>query len=316
MSKLIGNQEFNGDVYVRGLGGYDGTNPVNAHTLQDTIQGLAPLSFHVDTSDTEHVEVSEDESIITITGILSDLANELKTIIDNGGNPSLTVTIDDNPFMNQFQIVSAQSVSEEGVVYNSYFFINPDDILVEMGPTILYNVVELFVTTDGSIQYMTLSLQKNNYLSIPPGTELSTDLNDIGGSQGGDIWDWRLNDDAYDKVPTCGEVNEAFVHHWSCTRAEAESGYRFGYEEFNKYLNRPIWRTSDGYVYFKVPFICSELKTIMTEHTPDPESTSHGTYAYHPKTVYSNDNDLLILYRREIFEDVPIWKLVRVNVGL
>ena len=26
MSKLVGNQEFNGDVFVKGVGGYDGTN--------------------------------------------------------------------------------------------------------------------------------------------------------------------------------------------------------------------------------------------------------------------------------------------------
>jgi len=33
MSKLIGNQEFNGDVYVKGIGGYDGTNASGSGVL-------------------------------------------------------------------------------------------------------------------------------------------------------------------------------------------------------------------------------------------------------------------------------------------
>lgn len=37
MSKLIGNQEFDGDVYVKGVGGYDGTNPSSAQTLEQVV---------------------------------------------------------------------------------------------------------------------------------------------------------------------------------------------------------------------------------------------------------------------------------------
>ena len=33
MSKLTGNQEFNGDVYIKGIAGYDGTNPTSANSI-------------------------------------------------------------------------------------------------------------------------------------------------------------------------------------------------------------------------------------------------------------------------------------------
>ena len=33
MSKLTGNQEFNGDVYIKGIAGYDGTNPTSANSV-------------------------------------------------------------------------------------------------------------------------------------------------------------------------------------------------------------------------------------------------------------------------------------------
>ena len=33
MSKLTGNQEFNGDVYIKGVAGYDGTNPTSANSI-------------------------------------------------------------------------------------------------------------------------------------------------------------------------------------------------------------------------------------------------------------------------------------------
>ena len=45
MSKLTGNQEFNGDVYIKGIAGYDGTNAAQTgvKTLQQilTDAGLA-----------------------------------------------------------------------------------------------------------------------------------------------------------------------------------------------------------------------------------------------------------------------------------
>lgn len=37
MSKLIGNQEFDGDVYVKGLGEYDGTNPSVSDSLKEVV---------------------------------------------------------------------------------------------------------------------------------------------------------------------------------------------------------------------------------------------------------------------------------------
>ena len=55
MSKLVGNQEFNGDVYVKGVGGYDGTN-ATASTVE-TIQAV--LNAYVDAT-TAH---TEDETI-------------------------------------------------------------------------------------------------------------------------------------------------------------------------------------------------------------------------------------------------------------
>ena len=33
MSKLTGNQEFNGDVHIKGIAGYDGTNPTSANSI-------------------------------------------------------------------------------------------------------------------------------------------------------------------------------------------------------------------------------------------------------------------------------------------
>lgn len=33
MSKLIGDQEFNGDVHIKGIAGYDGTNPTSANSM-------------------------------------------------------------------------------------------------------------------------------------------------------------------------------------------------------------------------------------------------------------------------------------------
>ncbi len=33
MSKLTGNQEFNGDVHIKGIAGYDGTNPTSANSV-------------------------------------------------------------------------------------------------------------------------------------------------------------------------------------------------------------------------------------------------------------------------------------------
>ena len=41
MSKLTGNQEFNGEVYVYGLGGYNGTNPSQSESLKDVVDNLA-----------------------------------------------------------------------------------------------------------------------------------------------------------------------------------------------------------------------------------------------------------------------------------
>ena len=38
MSKLTGNQEFNGDVYIKGVGDYTGDNPSSATPLQEVIQ--------------------------------------------------------------------------------------------------------------------------------------------------------------------------------------------------------------------------------------------------------------------------------------
>ena len=41
MSKLTGNQEFNGEVYVKDIGGYDGTNPSQSQSLKDVIENCA-----------------------------------------------------------------------------------------------------------------------------------------------------------------------------------------------------------------------------------------------------------------------------------
>lgn len=43
MSKLTGNQEFNGEVYIKGIGGYDGTNPTSALTIQEVIGDIETL---------------------------------------------------------------------------------------------------------------------------------------------------------------------------------------------------------------------------------------------------------------------------------
>lgn len=40
MSKLTGNQEFNGEVYVKDIGGYNGTNPSQAQSVKTVIDGL------------------------------------------------------------------------------------------------------------------------------------------------------------------------------------------------------------------------------------------------------------------------------------
>ena len=47
MSKLTGNQEFNGDVYIKGIGGYDGTNPSPERTLQKLLSPTRRLRFCV-----------------------------------------------------------------------------------------------------------------------------------------------------------------------------------------------------------------------------------------------------------------------------
>ena len=64
MSKLIGNQEFNGDVYVKDVGGYDGTN-ATASTVE-TIQTV--LNTHID--DTTHhlgsVTSEDDGKVLTV----------------------------------------------------------------------------------------------------------------------------------------------------------------------------------------------------------------------------------------------------------
>lgn len=61
MSKLVGNQEFNGDVYVKGVGGYDGTN-ATASTVE-TIQTV--LSSSIDTmsahTDDKTIHITEAE---------------------------------------------------------------------------------------------------------------------------------------------------------------------------------------------------------------------------------------------------------------
>lgn len=47
MSKLTGNQEFNGDVYIKGIGGYDGTNPSPERTLQKLLSPTRRLRFRI-----------------------------------------------------------------------------------------------------------------------------------------------------------------------------------------------------------------------------------------------------------------------------
>ena len=44
MSKLTGNQEFNGNVYVKDIGGYNGDNPLSSLTLQDAVNSKASLN--------------------------------------------------------------------------------------------------------------------------------------------------------------------------------------------------------------------------------------------------------------------------------
>lgn len=41
MSKLVGDQEFNGVVHVKDIGGYDGTNPLPSNSLQAAVNRLS-----------------------------------------------------------------------------------------------------------------------------------------------------------------------------------------------------------------------------------------------------------------------------------
>lgn len=61
MSKLIGNQEFNGDVYIKGVGGYDGTNA--EESTVKTIQTVLTTNIDATTAHTanETIHITEAE---------------------------------------------------------------------------------------------------------------------------------------------------------------------------------------------------------------------------------------------------------------
>lgn len=64
MSKLIGNQEFNGDVYVKGVGGYDGTSATvnTAETIQTVLNTyIDAISAHTE-NETIHITAEERET--------------------------------------------------------------------------------------------------------------------------------------------------------------------------------------------------------------------------------------------------------------
>ena len=61
MSKLIGNQEFAGDVFIQGVGGYDGTNPESAETLSEITNNNISITKIKEISKRTYDEISLKE---------------------------------------------------------------------------------------------------------------------------------------------------------------------------------------------------------------------------------------------------------------
>ena len=62
MSKLKGNQEFNGDVYVKGVGGYDGTNPAIARRISDALMQCAGVKNIISLTKAEYDALTNKDS--------------------------------------------------------------------------------------------------------------------------------------------------------------------------------------------------------------------------------------------------------------
>ena len=129
MSKLTGSQEFNGDVYVKGVGGYDGTTP------EGTLQEFLSCESLTEAEWREIFKVEDVEEGLFILYIDDFPDDKVDEIIDTYGAGSLDEVVEmiANDPLNEdgetyhgvnFGVPTCDTLEYEGEIYRVYKFTN------------------------------------------------------------------------------------------------------------------------------------------------------------------------------------------------
>ena len=127
MSKLTGNQEFNGDVYVKGVGGYDGITP------EGTLQEFLSCESLTEAEWREIFKVEDVEEGLFILYIDDFPDDKVDEIIDTYGAVSLDGVVEmiaNDPLNTRgetehgvnFGVPTCETLEYEGEIYRVYIF--------------------------------------------------------------------------------------------------------------------------------------------------------------------------------------------------
>ena len=142
MSKLTGNQEFNGEVYVKGVGGYNGTNPVSGSndlaTAINDVYVLPIASWTSVTDNKDQYSYSAPHTSTEVNGIIAAIYSgtspykHVELYIDEDHAPwclrffncvpgRYKCDINDGPIIGDSYYLSLVFGGGSGATYKSYY---------------------------------------------------------------------------------------------------------------------------------------------------------------------------------------------------